>query len=113
METFAEPLHPDAVEAYTIDLSPLLQDGELALEATLTPLPAAAEAGLSIRQDGDYAPTLLEGRHLRFFPQIARAEREHARFARYGARLAVRLDFATNAVPERRPVALFALRVRR
>lgn len=113
MFVFEQPFHPDASQAYSIDLADLLQTGEVITDFDILPDAGAIFAGLSIRQDGDYAPDQLDETTIRFWPQIDQTERQHRRFEGYGQRLGLIVSFTTNTNPARLTPQTFQLRVRR
>ncbi len=112
MDVFKQPFDPSDINAYEVDFSGLLEEGETIAAFTIVPDAGAAEAGFGIRDDGARAAKVIGGTAIRFWPEVREDERSHARWRGYGRRCVIEIEIATSAAPPRTLQRSFAVLVR-
>ncbi len=112
MDVFKQPFDPSDINAYEVDFSGLLEEGETIDTFTVAPTAGAAEAGFGIREGGGYSTTTIGGVAVRFWPQVADEAQADARWSGAGERCPVEFTLVTTATPARTLQRRYAVRVR-
>lgn len=106
-------MDPKDLLDYEADLAPYLPDGQTIAAYTLALYPDATLAGVSIRDDGAYVPTLIDASTaIHFWLEVAPGNQEDAAFDSTGLTVAIAVTIETNSVPLRRRQRTWTVNVR-
>lgn len=109
---WSDAMDPTDRTEWVMDLSPWLQSDEQVVSYDLTLSPEAIDAGLYFSTDPLRAHLLISGnRQVRFWTEIAPADRGSPAFDGSGTKYPIVIFFTTDSVPSRDFERTFLLRV--